>query len=161
MNRVTFLVGNIGSGKTYYSNSLEGTPVILCKDELREFFGDTINIDYLWDETLEEIIHDMTMDALEGLLHIGVREIFIDETNMSKTSRKPLLLLAKKYDYQTKAIIFEDEGMETHVNRRMSNPRGFNRGYWERVYKGKQGKYQPPTEEEFDVIENYTWREEN
>ena len=159
MNKVTFLVGNIGSGKSTYTWDFEGP--ILCKDVLREEYAELIGKEYIHDPTLEEIIHDMTLDALEGMLLIGVKEIIIDETSVSKGIRAPYLYLAKKYGYVCEAIIFENRGMESHVDNRMNAPRGEDREYWEGVYNKLQGWYQHPTEEEgFDVITDYAWGQE-
>ena len=160
MNKVIFMVGSIGAGKSSYVNSkyprLESC---LCKDELRKAFAATIGEKYIWDEALEEIIQDVTLDFLEGMLHIGTELIILDETFMTKEHRSSYLYLSKKYEYQVGAVIFKNMGKEVHVDNRMNSPRGMSRQEWEIAWEDFNAIYEPPTfEEGFDKIYNYSWR---
>jgi predicted kinase len=152
------MVGNIGSGKTTYTHNHD-LKNVLCKDHAREGLAQEIGEGYIWDETLEEFIHDITLDLFEASLYIGVDEVTLDETFLSLESRSYYLALAQKYEYQTRAIVFQDMGMKTHVDNRMTNHRDFSREYWEMVWTKKNESYITPTYEEgFDVIESYCWR---
>ena len=147
MSKVYMMVGNIGSGKSTAIND-GSTDCVICPDVLREQFGEMAGEKYLWDETLEEFIHDIMLDSFEACLHIGVKEIFLDETFMDKAERAPWIALANKYGYEVEALVFTDLGKEEHIRRRMTNHRNFSQELWEQVYDNNKTRYELPTIEE-------------
>ncbi|MCP4341319.1 MAG: ATP-binding protein [Desulfobulbaceae bacterium] len=151
---ITMLIGHIGSGKTTAA-SQTGILDILCADDLRETLGCIVDQEYYWTPETEEIVQSVMLDLFELYLIIGAKSLLLDGTFMTKKSRGSHIMLAKKYGYQIRAVVFEDEGMDTHVSRRMKSPRGLDKEYWEGVYLKHKEEYEPPTTEEgFYVIEN-------
>lgn len=147
--KVTLMVGNIGSGKsTEIRYLLSKSAILSCdisKDDFRMSLAGLAGKEYIHTPQLEEVIHSLAMDMMEALLIIEVSNIYIDETLMSVKDRAPYINLAKKYEYDVGVILFEDQGIDYHVGRRMNDPRGVGREQWERVYTKMAKSFETPT----------------
>ncbi len=151
--KLTILVGNISSGKSTWCNEQIDNGMLLSKDDARKAFAVSIGEKYIYDHVLEEFIHSITLDLLEGMCYIGTENIVLDETNMSKYTRLPFIQVAKKYGYDVEALIFPDKGEDIHVQRRLKDNHGdTSEEVWRDVYRRKQGSYEEPTKDE--MIDN-------
>jgi hypothetical protein len=158
------MVGNIATGKTswikkYLARQQAGSTVVISKDAIRRMIGGG---EYIYDESLEPIIHRLTIDmTLRFMTHN--KNVIYDETNESIEIRSPWLWLTKHknrigYDYHTVAAIMPKVEMDVSLNRRMAESPytwGCGRDVWEMVWKRKDGLYQEPKRSEgFDEIWN-------
>lgn len=149
--KITILVGNIASGKsTYIRDNWEEGTFLISKDDHRKAISSYKNKDYIWDETLEEFIHDIILDCFEAALYLNIENIILDETNMAIETRAPYVMLAMKYGYELEAIVFPDYGEGVHVERRMSDNHGkeCSEEMWREVYNRKKDRYEEPSIEE-------------
>ncbi len=152
MNNIIILVGNIGSGKTTYCNTLTNY-VVISRDALRYMIG---NGKYIFDVNLESAIHQSEKYIVEEFMKTG-RDIVIDEVGMSRKLRKPYIKLASKYQYKVTAIIMPKLTMQESVKRRLSSPHGdFGEEVWNSVWQRFNSIYQKPAIlEGFDSIIYY------
>jgi predicted kinase len=145
------MVGNIGSGKsTLTKQYVEKGYIVISRDSLRYMLGGG---KYIFDCCLETHIKKGVILLLQEFLKSG-RNIIWDETNMSSKTRKPIILLCKKYNYNISAVIFPILPMKVCVKRRMSCPHGnFTEAVWKRVWTMFDSIYEEPTKKEgFDKI---------
>jgi len=150
-NKVIFLVGNIGSGKSTYINGLKDHYIVCSRDKIRYMLG---NGNYIFDKVLEPAVWQGELALYTNLTKIGVN-IVIDEVNANPNMRQRYLEVTPP-SYEKTAIIMPYLTKEESVNRRMQNPHGISlRGEWENVWERFNGIYEPPTiEEGFDKIIN-------
>lgn len=150
---VTMLVGQIASGKSSLCDKDKDSTVI-SKDDLRYEFATLVNKAYLYDELLEQNIDTLFKNSFKIMLSLGIDNLIIDETNMTKEGRRYYINKAKEFGYKVKAIVFPDLGEDTHVKRRLNNNHGdTSEETWREVYREKKARYEEPTKEEgFDEV---------
>ena len=155
MNKVTMLIGNIGSGKsTWLDKNTTGT-VIISKDNIRKDFARCINKDYLFDDAIEPYVYNIVTNYFKGVLHLNYNHVVIDETNITCETRSPYIIVAKEFNYIVNAVVFPDLGEEEHIRRRMirNHDDTISRDKWVEVYRWKKERYEEPTKTEgFDSI---------
>ena len=150
--KLMFLVGNIGSGKTTYINSLNGEYVTISRDKIRYMLG---NGDYVFLDSLEPAVWEAENTLYANLLRTGVN-IVIDEVNTNYLMRKRYLeeITFLPHEYEVTAAIFPILSKKVAVQRRMKNPHGlFTKQDWEFVFDKFAKRYSEPTiQEGFDKI---------
>jgi predicted kinase len=151
MAKMIVLVGNIGSGKSFYSKKLvkEGYRIV-SRDSLRSMINAG---DYVFDRDKEPIVHEMTVRCVYALLS-QFENIVIDETNVSKKMRSKYIEMAKKWDYELEAHVLPMISKEESIQRRMNDNHGDNsKETWEEVWDRFDNRYCEPTiEEGFDEV---------
>ena len=141
------LVGNIGSGKTTWvkKNIKKLNAIILSRDSLRYMLGGG---EYLFDVELEPFVFKAEKANLKIFLNTK-RNIVIDEVGIFIKSRKPYILLAKKYGYKIVAISFPILPKKISVRRRLRNNHGNQeKKIWEIVWTRFNNRYEIPTKKE-------------
>jgi predicted kinase len=136
-SKVVIMVGISRSGKTTEANTLilEGySPV--CRDDIRRALGVRFN------QTLEEDVKKYSRVMIESLLIRGTPLILIDETNLTKKSRRSLIELCKKYKatWEFKVIDIPPD----HLLRTRCEQTGFP---WEVILEQK-ARYEAITDDE-------------
>jgi len=155
MKKVSMLIGNIGSGKSTWINKNTTNTVVISKDNIRKDFARCRNKSYLFDESIEIYVHNIVTNYFKGVLHLDYDHIIIDETNMTRETRNPYIVLAKDFDYTVNALVFPDLGEEEHIRRRMlsNHDETIIRDAWVDIYRWKKERYEEPTKKEgFDSI---------
>jgi len=146
--KLKVLIGNIASGKTSYR---EGIPehYLISRDRWRYNIGLG---SYVWNPDLEPGITRCCKAELKLAIEAGL-DIIVDETNMSRASRKWVLDMVPD-TYTKEAIVFPNMGENEHVKRRLGcNHGNTSEETWRRVYRRKNKSYQAPTTAEgFDEI---------
>jgi len=145
MKNMYILIGNIGSGKSTYINNHLKNCISISKDGLRYSIG---NGTYIFNPDYEYTIHKAILELNIGFCSIG-ENVVIDETNMTKKSRKSHITIGKKYKYNIIAVVFPELSKIDSVNRRMTNPHcQDDRKVWNSVWERFHNVYNPPTIEE-------------
>ncbi len=155
MNKVTVLIGNIGSGKSTWINKNHKDTIIISKDLTRRSFAKCVGKGYIFDDELEKYIHEITINFFKGCLYLGSEHIIYDETNMTKVTRQPFIEVAKNLSYSVHAVVLPDLGEEEHVRRRLSNnyDNTITKEKWIEIYQWKKNRFEEPSKEEgFDSI---------
>lgn len=149
---VILLVGGPGSGKsTWGKEFVNHNPkfVRLCPDEFRAKFG--------WgegDQSVSAQAFAATRNGMEDALQNG-KDVIIDATNMYRKTRKDFINIAKKHGATTIAVVFEAEKsilLERNVKRGAAGGRNVPEDVIDRML----GKYERPTEIEFDRVDFIT-----
>ena len=149
MNKIIFLVGNIGSGKSTIAKKLakEGF-VIVSRDALRHMFGAG---EFLFTNKTERVICKSRNKIIRELMKLNL-DIVIDETNMTKNIRNSVLCEVTK-NYKTIAYIMPKISKKESIRRRMLDSNGnTSKSKYEKVWTMFNSMYEDPTFEEFDEI---------
>ena len=148
-SEIIFLVGNIGSGKSTYVKTLNGSHMVLSRDNLRYMIGGG---EYVFMKDIEHIIWDAQNALFCGLMETGVN-IVIDDVNTNLIARR-IYLQDVLHGYKTKAIVLPRIPMEEAVARRMGAPHGScSKDVWELVWNNFNNQYIDPTVDEgFDEV---------
>lgn len=146
MSYLIILVGNIGSGKSTIAEKLaEEGYIILSRDAIRYMIGAG---NYIFDTKTEPIVKEGFNNLVETFMKHG-KAIVIDETNINKDSRKYYLSLAKRYNYESRAIVMAQLSKDESVARRLQSNHGNNsKEVWEQVWTKFQNMFEEPSEEE-------------
>jgi len=144
--KLIFLVGNIGSGKTTYVENIKNGYVIISRDKIRYMLGGG---NYIFDPKLEPAIWLAELELFVNLLKTGVN-IIIDEVNCSPYMRSRYLNEAldifSQFKYHITAVVFPKISKKEAVRRRLSSPHGnFDQKTWENVYDRFNKQYQEPS----------------
>ena len=150
MNELTayLLIGAPGSGKsTWGKNMSQVNPdvVRLCPDEFRAKFG-TGEVD----QSVSARAFGATRHGMEQALKDG-KSVLIDATNMYRKTRKDFLNIAKQYNAQTIAVVFECD-RETLIKRNQKRGEEGGRRVPNDVIDNMLGRYQRPDTTEFDKV---------
>lgn len=99
---VTILIGYPASGKTTYTKSVNDNDLVkLSSDDIREeLYGDAS------DQTHNQEVFDELYSRMYDALSKG-RDVLIDATSICRRERYQALKIAKKFNADTKAIIFK------------------------------------------------------
>jgi tRNA uridine 5-carbamoylmethylation protein Kti12 len=152
---VVLLVGNIGSGKsTLTKEYTKQGYLVISRDAFRYMLGAG---DYTFDYDLEPCLRKTEIYMLKSLLYTG-RNIVVDETNMNRKAREPLLCAALETPshttYRLTAVVFPRLSKEESVGRRLKNPHGSSsEELWGQVWEMFDSMYEEPTlGEGFDKV---------
>lgn len=143
-NKVIVLVGMIASGKsTYCKNAARSGQLVVNDDSLVNMLHAD---DYtLYDKKLKTLYKSLENQAIGQILSMG-RSVLVDRgLNCSAAGRQRWVALAKSFDVPCEAIVFSNDGPETHAHRRTaSDARGHPLEYWLRVANLHHDEYQVP-----------------
>jgi predicted kinase len=146
------LIGAPGSGKsTWGKNAASVNPdmVRLCPDEFRAKFGAGEH-----DQSVSGQAFEATRNGMRDALFNG-KNVLIDATNMYRKSRKDFIKIAKEFDAETIAVVFEaDKATLLARNQKRGSEGG--RNVPEHVIDSMLAKYERPMSGEFDVIDFVT-----
>lgn len=143
------LVGNIGSGKTTFALEFItfGGKNIVCVsgDSLRYMIGAG---KYTYQKAFEPILKQTVLDIIRRFMENRLH-IIVDDTHMTKETRKGLLSLAKEFNYDAIAFVFSRQTKRICVDRRMKKPHDIrDRKVWEGVWDKLNNLYETPIIEE-------------
>lgn len=142
---LTILVGNIGNGKSTLCKKLAKNHIIISRDSIRYMIGGG---KYRFDLTLEPFVAKCTEKCIESFM-LSRKDIVVDETNVLKRTRSRYLRLAKKYNYNSKAIILKKLSKEESVRRRMKAPHDrASKKLWNYIWEMFEKLYQEPSKQE-------------
>ena len=144
--RLIILTGNIGSGKTttVKEYASEGYHVV-CRDDFRTMLGGG---NYKFNVTTERAIHLASRALIEGLMDEQL-DIIVDETNVTKASRKSLIQLGKLYGYLITGIVMPRLPKATSLrNREKDDLRGSGLFVWSMVWDKFDKQYEEPSLDE-------------
>jgi predicted kinase len=151
--KIQLLCGPVASGKSTYSQNAAKTGVICLNDDalVNMFHG---NIYTLYQPQLKLLYKSVENHIISTVL-AKQGTILIDRgLNIGLESRKRFIALAKSFDTQIEAIVFEKEKPEIHAMRRFqSDARGHDFQYWLDVANYHEILYVVPSiEEGFDKV---------
>lgn len=148
--RMTLLIGNIGSGKSTYTLAHMGKDMVVSLDGFRYMVGAG---KYRFDVELEPLLGSLHSHMVFALMQRR-KDIIVDETHMTKKSRKHCIDMAKWNGYEVHGWVFPRLGKKEAVDRRMSNPHDCPyEDIWKEVWERKDSQYEEPTKEEgFDNL---------
>ena len=145
---VMILIGAPGSGKSTWGKHFAETRgyAYVCPDEFRAKLG--------WgegDQSVSAAAFGMAKGAIGNALDSGKSVVF-DATNMYRKTRKDFINIARGRGAKTHAIVFEVD-KPTLLDRNKKRGIMGGRDVSEEIIDNMLAKYQPPTNEEFDVIQ--------
>lgn len=142
------MVGAPGSGKSTWgknATSVNADIVRLCPDEFRAKFGSGEA-----DQSVSAQAFGATRNGMEDALKSG-KSVLIDATNMYRKTRKDFIDIAKKYDAETIAVVFEAD-KQTLLSRNQKRGSEGGRNVPEHVIDSMLSKYERPSVGEFDQV---------
>jgi len=161
MPNVYILIGNIGSGKTYWARRkvFKGA-IYISNDAITDMMhmGDYTR----YDPELSSTYHRIEDTLLEDSLLNQDRDIIIDRTNMSRAKRKRFICLINCYinvregksniEWKKIAVVFNSD-IITCLHRRSKNSKGITERKWAEIYNKFADEFESPTlDEGFDDI---------
>lgn len=140
---VIIIIGNVGSGKSYQTKSLQKShnSVVISRDALRFSLGAG---EYIFNELYEPIIKQTALEMFQKFLNLGVN-LIVDEVNIDKTSREPYIKAAQAAGYTVKAFVMPKLSKEISIARKSNCSYGQDIKVWEQVWEKFNLKYQEPT----------------
>jgi predicted kinase len=139
------LCGMIASGKSTYCKNAAKKGIIILNDDaiVNLLHADNYT---LYDQKLKILYKSVENNIISLALCLG-KDIIIDRgLNVSKDSRLRWIALAKSFDVNCEAIVFDRQTPEIHANRRFnSDPRGHTYTYWLNVATHHNKIYWVPT----------------
>ena len=148
-HNVYVCVGAPGSGKSTWSKQFVAdnpTVVRLCPDEFRAQFGTGEG-----DQTVSAKAFAATREGMDAALASG-KDVLIDATNMHHKGRKEILAIAKKYNANKIAVVFEAT-RQTLIERNQRRGAEGGRAVPDDVIDRMLSNYQVPTHSDFDEIQ--------
>ena len=149
MKTFYILCGLPGSGKSTYTKKLvsENENIIcISSDDIRTM----LNCWYVFDETLEPLVHDIISDAVDRAIKYN-KNIILDETLRTQEIRKQWIDIARFYDYTPK-IIYLKTPKEICISRRLQDPKGLDKNIWIDVINNQSISFEEPTNKECELI---------
>lgn len=143
MQKIFILTGFIGSGKSTWSKKQVEDPntIIINKDTLRTM----IKAHYTFSPITEPLIDIWTQQILKSAIDLNF-DIIIDETNLTKETRKKWISLISESNPMKKDIIsvwFTES--KNNVNNRMTNNHGTTtKEKWESVLEHMKSIFEEP-----------------
>jgi predicted kinase len=124
------LVGMVASGKSTYCRNAAKKGIIILNDDALVNLLHADNYT-LYDHKLKILYKSVENNIISLALCLG-KDIIIDRgLNISRNGRQRWIALAKSFDVNCEAIVFDRQLPEVHANRRFnSDPRGHTYTYW-------------------------------
>jgi len=145
-------VGPPASGKSTWAKQLvtnDPNIVRLCPDEFRAKFG--------WgegDQSVSAQAFSATRQGMRDALQDG-KDVVIDACSMYRKARKDFLIIAKEFNAQTVAVVFEADKPTLIARNQLRGSQG-GRVVPEDVIDRMLGRYERPDELEFNAVEFIT-----
>lgn len=151
--KLQILVGMISSGKsTYCQHAAKNGFLCLNDDAIVNMLH--ANNYVLYNKDLKPIYKAIENNIVGSIL-LANKSIIIDRgLNISLEGRRRWIALAKSFDIVCEAIVFKNDGIQVHANRRfVSDSRGHSLEFWQKVAERHNLLYTEPSfEEGFDAI---------
>jgi len=158
--KLQVLVGMIASGKSTYARNAARQGALCMNDDA------IVNMLHADDYTLYKkelkILYKSVENHVIGTGLAMNKVVLVDRgLNVSLRGRQRWLALAKSFDVPCEAIVFKNDGPETHARRRANaDARGHPFEYWLRVAERHNSLYIVPTVEEgFDAVHHISFDE--
>lgn len=118
MKDFVILIGLPGSGKTTYAQNAYPDYTCLSFDSVREEIGImTKNEKRMGSPEQEAMVRDVFQKRLSNAINEG-KEIIIDNTNLRRKYRKPLVDIARKNGYNVSIVIVKTLSLKENIHRR-------------------------------------------
>lgn len=161
MKKVIVLIGNIGAGKSTFTQYLRNDCVIINPDAIRYSLGAG---EYQYDEQTDYIVLDAAMSLLTGYLWHDVNIVYDSSgmtvpkyrSNVLNKVKQINLALPCNMRKNAVAVVFPKLTMKKSVDRRMRDPHGdYDRKRWNSVWRKFNEGYQFPTLDEgfYEIID--------
>ena len=146
-NALVLLIGVSGCGKSTWGKKFaqENKMMYLSSDETRAKLGKSED-----DQTVTPQVFNFLHKEVDRLLREG-KSVMVDATNINRRDRKDFINSANKYDAYKVAVAFELD-RETLIKRQETRASQGGRRVPDWVIDKMLGKYEPPTDQEFDRI---------
>lgn len=149
MKTMYILCGLPGSGKTTWAKGkIESSTdtIYVNRDDFRNslFCGK-----YTFNKNIEPVIK-ATVEEMVSQALLNDVSVIIDETNLTEEKRRKWI--EKGSLYGGKQVIVHFTAMDECLENRMRDPRGISREKWESVINGMKETFEPPTEDEGEII---------
>jgi tRNA uridine 5-carbamoylmethylation protein Kti12 len=151
------LSGLPGSGKSTWAKeqSLKNGSLIINRDSLRSMFYGY----YKFDKDFEYLIKECALELINKLINFNVKDIVIDECNLTKIARSFWLndidfsvSLEERKDIKVILVWFKENKRNVEL-RTKGDLRGFTSEYWGEVIDNMKKIYEnPDISEGFDEI---------
>ena len=157
MKTIYFLIGKIGSGKSFWSQQYvkaNSNTRIISKDALREMYFGT----YKYDPEFESYLDIIVIDLIEDLLNQGYG-VIVDGCHLTKEHRRRILEQIRTdivEEIKVIAVVTPNREKDWHLNNRSQNLRTYTLEEWAHVYDIHFGVFEPfinlETEPYFDDV---------
>ncbi|MDO8640874.1 MAG: AAA family ATPase [Nitrosarchaeum sp.] len=154
MNKIFFLIGLPGSGKSHWSIKQvkqHKDTVIVCRDSIRLMLrAQYANYDFN-DLNMEPLTLKIAQDALRQAIKSDLN-VILDETNLTRKIRSRWIQKIReicKYYKKPFSIIFVCFDSKHHLKYRMKASRGLSKRYWSRIITNMSVAFEPASQKEF------------
>lgn len=157
---ILLLVGHISSGKSTYCKlkAKEGCVIINDDAIVNAIHGQNYT---LYNKSLKPLYKSIENHIFCMSVAMGKSVVIDRGLDISKSSRKRWIALARSLDVNISAVVFDNFSPEVHARRRFeADNRGHDYNFWLNVAKTHADVYDPVTcEEGFDQILLEHWKE--
>lgn len=148
MKDFVILIGLPGSGKTTYAQNTYPGYTCLSFDSIREEIGImTKNEKRMGSPEQEAMVRDVFQKRLSNAINEG-KEIIVDNTNLRRKYRKPLVDIARKNGYNVSIVIVKTLSLKENIHRRAGQ---ISPDVIVRMAEG----YEYPQPDEYDTIKTH------
>lgn len=148
MKDFVILIGLPGSGKTTYAQNTYPDYTCLSFDSIRKEMGImTKNEKRMGSPEQEAMVRDVFQKRLSNAIN-EVKEIIIDNTNLRRNYRKPLVDIARKNGYNVSIVIVKTLSLKENIHRRAGQ---ISPDVIVRMAEG----YEYPQPDEYDTIKTH------
>lgn len=148
MKNFVILIGLPGSGKTTYAQNAYPDYTCLSFDSIREEIGImTKDEKRMGSPEQEAMVRDVFQKRLSNAINEG-KEIIIDNTNLRRKYRKPLVDIARKNGYNVSIVIVKTLSLKENIHRRAGQ---ISPDIIIRMAEG----YEYPQPDEYDTIKTH------
>lgn len=148
MKDFVILIGLPGAGKTTYAQNAYPDYICLSFDSIREEMGImTEGEKRMGDTEQEAMVRDVFQKRLSNAINEG-KGIVIDNTNLRRKYRKPLVDIARKNGYNVSMVIVKTLSLKENIHRRAGQ---ISPDIIIRMAEG----YEYPQPDEYDTIKTH------
>jgi tRNA uridine 5-carbamoylmethylation protein Kti12 len=148
------LTGLPGAGKSTWAKkkSEETGALIVNRDSIRQMFYGS----YKFDDEYEYIVKYCTIEIVKQILDCAVKDLIIDECNLTKIKREFWINIIKGFidkEKEFNIILVWFKENKNNIEYRYNDLRGLSKEYWSDVIEKMKSVYEPPIADEgFDQI---------